>query len=185
MRSVVFARCALVFAAVSMALHAQDYPSKPITIVIGYPPGGGADTVARVIQQSASNILGKRILVENRPGASGRAGTDHVARAKPDDPRLAERVELYVSGLELANGFGELIDAARQRARFEADMDVKGRLYGERYPIDEDFLEAIALMPPTSGIALGFDRLVMLALGVPRIDDVLWTPLAPPSENKS
>jgi tripartite-type tricarboxylate transporter receptor subunit TctC len=66
----------------------DDYPSKPITIVIGYPPGGGADTVARVIQQSASNILGKRILVENRPGASGRAGTDHVARAKPDGHTL-------------------------------------------------------------------------------------------------
>jgi lysyl-tRNA synthetase class 2 len=87
--------------------------------------------------------------------------------------------------VELANGFGELTDPVEQRLRFTEDMELKQRIYGEAYPIDEDFLDAIALMPPTSGIALGFDRLVMLALGVPRIDDVLWTPLAPPSENKS
>src|SRR3954470_20127914 len=77
-------------AALALLCHApafaqvDDYPSRPITIVIGYPPGGGADTVARVLQQSATNILGKRILIENRPGASGRVATDHVARSKPD-----------------------------------------------------------------------------------------------------
>ena len=102
-----------------------------------------------------------------------------LARAKPGDPRLAERVELYVSGLELANGFGELTDAAQQRARFERDMDLKARLYGERYPIDEDFLAALAHgMPDSAGIALGFDRLVMLASGAARIEDVLWAPVA-------
>ena len=108
-----------------------------------------------------------------------------LARRKKDNPLLAERFELYACGVELANGFGELTDPVEQRLRFTEDMELKQRIYGEAYPIDEDFLEAIALMPPTSGIALGFDRLVMLALGVPRIDDVLWTPLAPPSENKS
>ena len=81
--------------------------------------------------------------------------------------------------MELANGFGELTDPIEQRARFEAEMDEKQRIHGERYPLDEDFLAALAHMPPASGVALGFDRLVMLAAGAPRIDDVLWTPLPP------
>jgi lysyl-tRNA synthetase class 2 len=99
-----------------------------------------------------------------------------LARRKPSDPRVAERFELYVWGVELANGFGELTDAAEQRRRFEAEMDEKERLHGERYPIDEDFLAALAVMPPASGIALGFDRLVMLATGAHRIEQVIWTP---------
>ena len=102
-----------------------------------------------------------------------------LARPKPSDPRLSERFELYACGVELANGFGELTDPAEQRARFEAEMDEKQRIHGERYPLDEDFLAALAQMPPASGVALGFDRLVMLAAGAPRIDDVLWTPLPP------
>lgn len=102
-----------------------------------------------------------------------------LARPKPDDPAFAERFELYVRGLELANAFGELTDPAEQRRRFEADMALKQRLYGERYPIDEDFLAALGGMPPASGIALGFDRLVMLALGAARIEDVLWAEVAP------
>jgi lysyl-tRNA synthetase class 2 len=99
-----------------------------------------------------------------------------LARRAADDPRVAERFELYACGVELANGFGELTDAAEQRRRFEADMDEKARRYGERYPLDEDFLAALAAMPPASGIALGFDRLVMLATGAPRIETVMWTP---------
>jgi len=100
-----------------------------------------------------------------------------LARACPDDPRYAERFELYACGVELANGFHELTDAAEQRARFEADMDLKQQLYGERYPIDEDFLEALGHMPDASGVALGFDRLVMLAAGARSIHDVQWTPV--------
>ena len=101
-----------------------------------------------------------------------------LARTKPADPRVAERFEIYACGVELANGFGELTDAAEQRRRFAAAMDEKQRRYGERYPVDEDFLAAVAAMPPSSGVALGFDRLVMLASGAPRIDQVVWAPPA-------
>ncbi|OOY19616.1 EF-P lysine aminoacylase GenX [Thioclava sp. DLFJ5-1] len=100
-----------------------------------------------------------------------------LARPAPDDGRVAERFELYACGVELANGFGELTDPAEQRRRFEGDMDLKEELYGERYPIDEDFLAALEIMPEASGIALGFDRLVMLATGAPKIEDVLWVPV--------
>ena len=79
---------------------------------------------------------------------------------------------------ELANGFGELTDPVEQRRRFAAEMAEKERVYGERYPLDEDFLTALALMPPASGVAMGFDRLVMLATGAPTIDHVLWAPVA-------
>jgi lysyl-tRNA synthetase class 2 len=100
-----------------------------------------------------------------------------LARVSPRDARVAERFELYACGVELANGFGELTDPVQQRARFEHDMARKEKLYGVRYPLDEDFLSALSLMPPASGVALGFDRLVMLATGAPNINDVLWTPL--------
>jgi len=70
-----------------------------------------------------------------------------------------------------------LTNPVEQRRRFEAEMDEKQRIYGERYPLDEDFLAALALMPEASGIALGFDRLVMLATGAPNIDDVIWAPV--------
>lgn len=101
-----------------------------------------------------------------------------LARPTPHDPRVAERFELYLCGVELANAFGELTDAVEQRRRFTAEMDEKERVHGERYPLDEDFLTALAQMPPASGAALGFDRLVMLATGASRIEQVIWTPLA-------
>jgi elongation factor P--(R)-beta-lysine ligase len=101
-----------------------------------------------------------------------------LARRDPADPRLAERFELYVCGLELANAFGELTDPVEQCARFRADQTRKQALYGEIYPIDEDFLAALEYgMPPAAGIALGFDRLVMLATGADDIEDVLWAPV--------
>jgi lysyl-tRNA synthetase class 2 len=100
-----------------------------------------------------------------------------LARPKPADPRVAERFELYACGVELANAFGELTDPAEQRRRLNAEMEEKQRLYGERYPLDEDFLAALAHMPPACGAALGFDRLVMLATGADRIEQVIWTPL--------
>lgn len=100
-----------------------------------------------------------------------------LARTTAHDARVAERFELYACGVELANGFGELTDPEEQRRRFIAEMDVKEQTYGERYPIDEELLEALAMMPPASGVALGLDRLVMLAAGATRIDQVLWTPV--------
>jgi lysyl-tRNA synthetase class 2 len=100
-----------------------------------------------------------------------------LARAKPGSNKVAERFELYACGVELGNAFGELTDAAEQRTRFTAAMAEKERIHGERYPIDEDFLDALAQMPPASGIALGFDRLVMLASGAQHIEQVLWTPV--------
>lgn len=100
-----------------------------------------------------------------------------LAKVSARDPRVAERFELYVCGVELANGFGELTDPVQQRARFEKEMAKKERVYGQRYPLDEAFLEALSHMPPASGVAMGFDRLVMLATGAPNIDSVLWTPL--------
>ncbi len=99
-----------------------------------------------------------------------------LARTKASDPRVAERFEIYACGVELANGFGELTDAREQRRRFTMAMDEKARRYGERYPLDEDFLDAVATMPEASGVALGFDRLVMLAAGAVRIDQVVWAP---------
>ncbi len=94
-----------------------------------------------------------------------------------DDRRFAERFELYACGVELANGFGELTDPSQQRRRFESEMAERLRIYGESYPIDEEFLQALAIMPDASGIALGFDRLVMLATGAPHIEQVIWTPV--------
>ncbi|RYZ94282.1 MAG: EF-P lysine aminoacylase GenX, partial [Proteobacteria bacterium] len=107
-----------------------------------------------------------------------------LSRPKASAPHLAERFEVYVCGLELANAFGELTDARVQRARFEADMDKKQRLYGERYPIDEDFIRALEEgLPESSGIALGVDRLAMLATGASSIEDVLWITVAGPGES--
>ena len=115
----------------------------------------------------------------DRPVILNEYPTHEAALARPcaHDARFAERFEFYACGVELANAFGELTDAAEQRRRFMAEMDEKQRVYGERYPIDEDFLTALARMPPASGCAMGFDRLVMLATGATHIDQVLWTPL--------
>ncbi|MCJ2058889.1 EF-P lysine aminoacylase EpmA [Methylobacterium sp. J-048] len=101
-----------------------------------------------------------------------------LARPAPDDPRVAERFELYACGVELANAFGELTDPVSLRRRFESEMEEKLKVYAETYPFDEDFFAAMAILPDASGIALGFDRLAMLACGANRIDDVLWTPVA-------
>lgn len=103
-----------------------------------------------------------------------------LARKSQVDPRVSERFELYACGIELANGFGELTDPIEQRLRFEAEMAEKRRIYHEDYPLDEDFLSSLQLMPSASGIALGLDRLIMLCTGATDIRDVLWTPMAEP-----
>ncbi len=132
-----------------------------------------SDMVSRVLVERVEPRLGigRATILDRYPVAEAA-----LARPAPDDPRVAERFELYACGVELANGFGELTDPAEQRRRFEAEMDEKARVYGHRYPLDEDFLAALAAMPQASGIALGFDRLVVLATGAPRLDAVLWAP---------
>ncbi|MDA0652444.1 MAG: EF-P lysine aminoacylase EpmA [Proteobacteria bacterium] len=101
-----------------------------------------------------------------------------LARQNPRDSRVAERFEVFICGVELANGFGELTDAVEQRRRFEADAAKKQALYGHSYPIDEDFLAALAHgMPESAGIALGFDRLVMLCTGAASLEEVIWAPV--------
>jgi lysyl-tRNA synthetase class 2 len=132
-----------------------------------------ADIFSRVlVERIESNLgIGRPTILDQYPAVQ-------TALAKPArDRRVAERFELYACGVELANGFGELTDVTEQRRRLELEMAEKERIYGERYPIDEDFLAALALMPQASGIALGFDRLVMLATGASRIDQVIWNPL--------
>jgi lysyl-tRNA synthetase class 2 len=139
------------------------------------PDDTWSDMLSKVLVERVEPHLGHgRLTILDRYPATEAA----LARRAPDDPRVAERFELYACGVELANGFGELTNPVEQRRRFEAEMDEKARVYGLRYPIDEDFLAALELMPPACGIAMGFDRVVMLATGAPRIDDVIWTPVA-------
>ena len=134
-----------------------------------------SDMLSRVLSEKVEPHLGLgRMTVLDRYPAAEAA----LARPAADDPRVAERFEVYACGVELANGFGELTNPAEQRRRFGLEMDEKARVYGERYPLDEDFLAALAQMPAASGIAMGFDRLVMLATGAARIDDVMWVPVA-------
>lgn len=136
---------------------------------------GWADLFSRVLVEKIEPNLGQgRATILDRYPVCEAA----LARPAADDPRVAERFELYACGVELANAFGELTNATEQRRRFEAEMQEKQRVYGETYPLDEDFLAALALMPEASGIALGFDRLAMLATGAQRIDQVMWAPVA-------
>ncbi|WP_309666172.1 EF-P lysine aminoacylase EpmA [Tabrizicola sp.] len=134
-----------------------------------------SDLLSRVLSEKVEPHLGMgRITILDRYPAAEAA----LARRVAGDQRVAERFEVYACGVELANGFGELTDPEEQRQRFGLEMDEKERVYGERYPLDEDFLEALKIMPAASGIAMGFDRVVMLATGAPRIEDVMWVPVA-------
>lgn len=99
-----------------------------------------------------------------------------LAQRCKNNKKFVERFEIYICGLEIANGFGELIDNIEQRKRFEIAMKKQYEIYGKSYNIDEDLLKAIANMPPTCGIAIGFDRLIMVLSGARNINDVLWTP---------
>jgi lysyl-tRNA synthetase class 2 len=137
-----------------------------------------SDVFSRILSESVEPHLGlgRPTFLTEYPACEAA-----LARLCAHDARVAERFELYVCGVELANAFGELTDATEQRRRFEEDMAIKQRIYGEAYPIDEDFLAALAAMPEASGAALGFDRLAMLACGAERVEDVQWTPVFDPA----
>jgi lysyl-tRNA synthetase class 2 len=168
----------------AFAIHAQI--DLEATLMKRDRLAGAAQAIGmRVGEDDSWSDLFSRILVERIESKLGQGKltllceypTEEAALARPTqhDDRFAERFELYACGVELANGFGELTDPAEQRRRFEAEMAVKQATYGERYPLDEDFLAALSAMPEASGVALGFDRLVMLASGARHIRDVLWT----------
>jgi len=135
------------------------------------------DVFSRVlVEKIEPNLgIGRPTILDEYP-----AVMSALARPKLGDARVAERFEVYICGVELANGFGELTDPVEQRRRLAAEMAEKERIYHERYPIDDDFIAALRTMPPSCGVALGFDRLVMLAAGATRIDQVMWAPVDVP-----
>jgi len=139
------------------------------------PDDSWGDIFSRVMVERIEPHLGngRLTILDEYPAA-----LSALARPKPSDPRVAERFEVFICGVELANGFGELTDADEQRRRLDAQMDEKARIYGERYPIDDDFIAALRMMPQASGVALGLDRLVMLSTGATHIEQVMWSPVA-------
>jgi lysyl-tRNA synthetase class 2 len=126
-----------------------------------------------VVQEIEPRLgLGKPTFIYDYPAQLGA-----MARLKPEDQTVAERFELYMGGLELANGFSELVDAEEQRKRFNRENENRRLLGKPIYPMPEKFLMELEEMPPSAGIALGIDRLLMVFLDVPSIDEVVaFTP---------
>ena len=145
---------------------------------IGMPMGerdDWSDMFSMILAHKVEPNLGLgRLLVLDEYPASEAA----LARRCPDNPKVCERFELYACGVEIANAFGELTDATEQRARLEAEMAQRRDNGQDDYPLDEDFLAALQTMPEASGIALGADRVLMLASGAGSIEATMWTPLA-------
>lgn len=165
------------FAGIDLSQHLEDaaaFRAAAAAAGIGVPEAATwTDVFSAVLVTKIEPHLGMgRLTFLHRYPVSEAA----LSRPAPDDPRFAERFELYACGVELANGYRELTDADLMVTRQKAEMDLKEAVYGERYPIDPDFVAAVAAMPEASGVALGFDRLVMLASGANTINDVLWTP---------
>jgi elongation factor P--(R)-beta-lysine ligase len=175
------------FERISVAEAFQRYAGADVLGTAGDAAALAAEAGARLRLGEEWEDLFFRLLLERIEPALGRerpsflthwpAAQAALARRDPADPRVALRFELFACGMELANAFEELTDVAEQRARFLDDRARREALYGLDWPLDEDFLAALATgMPPASGIALGFDRLAMLASGANRIDQVLWLP---------
>jgi len=138
------------------------------------PPGEGFDDVFfRVMLDAVEPRIGLALPTYLLDWPAPMAA---LSRVKRDDPRFAERFELYAGGLELANGFTELNDAAEQRRRLVAERSLRDRLGHRAYPLDEGFLEAVGRMPDAGGVAVGLDRLLMLLTGAEAIEDVLLFP---------
>jgi lysyl-tRNA synthetase class 2 len=156
------------------ALFAEQARAHGIRVA---PDDNWSDIFSRILSEKIEPALGlgRATVLCEYPAREAA-----LARISDRDSRVADRFEFYACGVELANAFGELTDAAEQRRRFDEEMIEKQRVYGEVYPIDEDFLAALGHMPAASGAALGLDRLVMLACGAERIEDVQWTPVFEP-----
>ncbi len=146
--------------------------------------GLGVQKIERLDRNDLLNLVLTHV-VEDRLGRNGPsfvhdfpANQASLARIRAGDPPLAERFEVFVEGLELANGFHELTDAEEQRRRFERDLEIRGRLGLRRPGIDERLLAALeAGLPPCAGVALGVDRLVMLKVGASDISEVIAFPI--------
>jgi lysyl-tRNA synthetase class 2 len=175
------------FERLTVAEAFQRYAGADVLATAGDAPALAAASGVRLRDGETWEDLFFRLLLERIEPHLGRdhptflthwpAAQAALARRSPDDPRVAERFELFVGGIELANAFVELTDAEEQRARFDEDRARRHEIYGEDWPMDEDFLAALAHgMPPAAGIAVGFDRLAMLAAGADRIGQVLWLP---------
>lgn len=165
------------YAGIDLTRHLEDagaFRGAALAAGIGVPEGATwTDVFSAILVTKIEPHLGMgRLTFLHRYPVSEAA----LSRPAPDDPRFAERFELYACGVELANGYSELTDADVLVARQQSEMDLKEAVYGERYPLDPDFVAAVAAMPEASGVALGFDRLVMLASGANAINEVLWTP---------
>jgi lysyl-tRNA synthetase class 2 len=161
------------------------YAASDVLAAANDAPALAAAAGTRLRQNESWEDLFFRLLLERVEPHLGRAHPTFLthwpvaqaalARRDPADPRVAERFELYVCGIELANAFVELTDAEEQRERFAADRARRHGASGADWPLDEDFLAALSHgLPPSAGIALGFDRLAMIASGAERIDQVLW-----------
>lgn len=179
---------------VSVAEAFSRYTGIDLLGTIG-PEGSDVDALARAAMSSGIKVqddytwsdIFARVLTERIEPKLGVGRptllTDYprceaaLARVSAREARVAERFELYICGVEVANGFSELTDPLEQRRRLEAEMALKETRYGERYPLDEPFLAALEQMPESAGCALGFDRLVLLLTGAERLSDVIWTPL--------
>jgi lysyl-tRNA synthetase class 2 len=165
----------------------QRYAGADVLATEGDAPALAAASGARLRDGETWEDLFFRLLLERIEPHLGRthptflthwpAAQAALARRSLDDPRVAERFELFVAGIELANAFVELTDPVEQQSRFVEDRARRHAMYGEDWPLDEDFLAALTFgMPPSAGIAMGFDRLAMLAAGADRIGQVLWLP---------
>jgi len=143
----------------------------------GHDPGPGGESFDDVFFRVMLDAVEPRLGVD-RPTwlVDWPASMAALSRVKPDDPRWAERFELYAGGLELANGFTELTDAKEQRARLVEEQKLRARLGRPVYPLDERFLGALGRLPPSGGVALGWDRVLMLLAGAESIDEVLLFP---------
>ncbi len=143
----------------------------------GHDPGPGGESFDDVFFRVMLDAVEPRLGVD-RPTwlVDWPASMAALSRVKPNDPRWAERFELYAGGLELANGFTELTDAKEQRARLAEEQKLRARLGRPVYPLDERFLGALARLPPSGGVAVGWDRVLMLLAGAESIDEVLLFP---------